>query len=101
MIGKTIEVPSSKSTRLKVLRFIDRKCRFESYVFEGSVHSEVVIAGFDEFAKKLNKKTIVLIDNAPTHTSHVFLNNVEDWERQNLFIQNMPTYSPELNTIEL
>ena len=100
-IGETLEVPSSRSKRLNVLGFIDRKCRFESYVFEGSINSEVVIACFDKFAKKLDKKTIVLIDNAPTHTSHAFLDNIEYWESQNLFIQNIPAYSPELNKIEI
>lgn len=100
-IGKTIELPSSKSSRLNVLGFIDRDCRFESYVFEGSVNSEVVIACFNEFSKKLTKKTVVLIDNASMHTSHAFLKNIDQWEAQNLFIQNIPAYSPELNKIEI
>ncbi len=100
-IGKTIEIPSSKSRRLNVLGFVDRECRFESYVFEGSVNSDVVISCFNEFSKKLNKKTVVLIDNAPTHTSNAFLDNIDNWEKQNLFIQNIPAYSPELNKIEI
>ena len=100
-IGKTIEIPSSKSRRLNVLGFVDRECRFESYVFEGSVNSDVVISCFNEFSKKLNKKTVVLIDNAPTHTSNAFLDNIDSWEKQNLFIQNIPAYSPELNKIEI
>ncbi len=100
-LGKTIEVPSSKSRRLNVLGFVDRECHFESYVFEGSVNSDVVISCFNEFSKNLNKKTVVLIDNAPTHTSNAFLDNIDNWEKQNLFIQNIPAYSPELNKIEI
>ncbi len=100
-VGEQIEVPSSKSQRLNVLGFIDRDCQFESYVFEGSVTSEVVIACFDKFAEKLTKKTFVLIDNAPMHTSKAFLENIEKWGAQNLFIQNIPPYSPELNKIEI
>ena len=100
-IGKTIEMPSSKSRRLNVLGFISRDCHFESHVFEGSIDSNLVIGCFNEFAKKLNKKTLVLIDNAPTHTSRAFLNNIGQWEESNLFIQNIPTYSPELNKIEI
>lgn len=100
-IGKTIEIPSSKSNRLNVLGFIDRQCRFESYVFEGSVNSDVVVACFNVFAKKLDKKTVVVIDNASMHTSHAFLDNIDRWEEQNLFIQNIPPYSPELNKIEI
>jgi len=100
-IGEQIEVPSSKSKRLNVLGFIDRDCHFESYVFEGSITSEVVIACFDAFAENLTKKTVVLIDNASIHTSHVFLENIAKWETKNLFIQNIPPYSPELNKIEI
>lgn len=100
-VGEQIEVPSSKSKRLNVLGFIDRDCHFESYVFEGTVTSDVVIACFDKFAEKLTKKTVVLIDNASMHTSNAFLENIEKWEAQNLFIQNIPAYSPELNKIEI
>ena len=100
-IGEQIEVPSSKSKRLNVLGFIDRDCHFESYVFEGSVTSEVVITCFDKFAENITQKTVVLIDNASMHTSKAFLANIEKWKAQYLFIQNIPPYSPELNKIEI
>ena len=98
---KQIEIPSSNSKRLNVLGFIDRECNFESYVFEGSVTSEVVIACFDAFTEKLTQKTVVLIDNAPMHTSKKFKENIEQWEKKGLFIHRIPTYSPELNKIEI
>jgi transposase len=100
-VGNQIEVPSSKSKRLNVLGFVDRQCRFDSYVFEGSVNAEVVIACFNQFVKKLTQKTVVLIDNASMHTCKAFQDNVAAWEKQNLFIQNIPAYSPELNKIEI
>ena len=100
-IGGTIEIPSSKGRRLNVLGFINRQCRFESYVFERSVNSDVVIACFDEFTKRLDKKTVVIIDNASMHTRHAFRDNIDRWEKQNFFIQNIPPYSPELNKIEI
>ena len=94
-------MPSSKNKRLNVLGFIDRHCHFESHVFEGSITSDVVIACFDKFAEKITEKTVVLIDNASMHTSNAFLENIEKWEAQNLFIHNIPPYSPELNKIEI
>jgi transposase len=100
-VGNQIEVPSSKSKRLNVLGFIDRECHFESYVFEGSVTTEVVVACFDKFVEKITKKTVVLIDNASMHTSNGFKENIEKWEAQGLIIQNIPAYSPELNKIEI
>jgi transposase len=100
-VGEHIEIPSSKSKRLNVLGFIDRSCNFESFVFEGSVTSEVVVACFDQFAQKITKKTAVVIDNASMHTCNNFRKNIEKWEKQGLFIQNIPAYSPELNKIEI
>ena len=100
-VGEHIEIPSSKSKRLNVLGFIDRNCKFESFVFEGSVTSEVVVACFNQFVQKINKKTVVVIDNASMHTCENFRKNIEKWEQQGLFIQNIPPYSPELNKIEI
>lgn len=100
-VGKTIEVPSSRSKRLNVLGFLDSQCDFESYVFERSITSDVVIACFDSFVKRLTKKTVVLIDNASMHTSNAFESKIADWELQGLNIQNIPAYSPELNKIEI
>ena len=33
--------------------------------------------------------------------SKAFLGNIDNWEKQNLFIQNIPAYSPGLNKIEI
>ncbi len=100
--GETLELPSSKSKRLNVLGFMEYQCnRFESYVVEGSVTSDVVIACIDDFATKMTKKSILLIDNAPTHTSKAFLGSLEQWEEKGLIILNIPPYSPELNKIEI
>ena len=99
--GETIEVPSSKSKRLNVLGFIDRDSNFESFVFEGSVNTAVVVACFDQFAKNIRGKTVVIIDNAPTHTSKEFLSNIERWDKLGLVIVPIAPYSPELNIIEI
>jgi len=100
-INETIEVPSSRSKRLNVLGFMGRNCDFESYIVENSVTSDLVVACFDDFVKKINKKTIVVIDNASIHTSNIFLENVDKWAEMGLIIKNIPPYSPELNKIEI
>lgn len=71
--GRYIEVPCSHSQNLNVLGFINHDCQFQSDVFDKTINTDVVIACFDEFAKTIDKPTYVLIDNAPTHTSDLFL----------------------------
>ena len=99
--GETIEIPSSNSKRLNVLGFVNRDCRFDSFVFEGSVNTSVVVACIDEFAKQIKKPTTLIIDNASTHTSNEFNENLERWKEKNLSIYRIPPYSPELNIIEI
>ncbi|HFD31703.1 MAG TPA: IS630 family transposase [Gammaproteobacteria bacterium] len=100
-ISETIKVPSSHSKRLNVLGFISHACVFDAYVVEGSITSDVVIACIDNYVKTLTLDTVLIIDNAPIHTSSAFLENVEKWERKGLTILNIPAYSPELNKIEI
>jgi transposase len=99
--GTTIEVPSSKSSRLNVLGFVNRQCDFHSVVFEGSVTSSVVIACIDHFVEAIKKPTTLVIDNASVHTSHEFKDHIDQWAQQGLTILYLPPYSPELNIIEI
>ena len=99
--GERIEVPSSSSKRLNVLGFISRDCKFTSFVFEESINTSCVVATFDKFSLDLDKKTVVLIDNASMHTSREFVKNIEKWEKRGMFIMYNAPYSPELNIIEV
>lgn len=102
-IGEHIEVPSSRSKTLNVLGFMDRNCEFDSFVFTGSITADVVIACFDEFSKKcdINKPTIVIVDNAPTHTCYKFDKKSIEWCAKGLVVVPISKYSPELNVIEI
>lgn len=102
LIGEHIEIPKAKSKRLNVLGFLNAKDnQLESFCFECIVDTRVVVRCFNEFSKKVSKKTIILIDNASIHTSDEFLENIEGWEKNGLFIKYLPSYSPELNLIEI
>ncbi|MCP3940641.1 MAG: IS630 family transposase [Desulfobacteraceae bacterium] len=99
---ENIEVPASRSPRLSVLGFLNTATgEFHSFTFEGSINSDIVVACFDWFSDIISKKTIVIMDNSPTHTSDLFAENIEIWEEKGLFIMNIPPYSPELNLIEI
>lgn len=100
-LGETLEVPSSKSKQLNVLGFLNRECSFTPIVVEGSVTSAVVVASIDHFIKTLQRSTVLIIDNAPVHTSNEFKENLERWEEQGLTIVPIAPYSPELNIIEI
>lgn len=100
-IGEHIEVPSSRSRNINVLAFIDRSSACESFVFTGSVNTDVVIVAFDAFCETINKPTVVLVDNAPTHTSDKFDKKTIEWCKKGLVVVPISRYSPELNIAEI
>jgi transposase len=101
-IKQAIEVACSKSKRLNVLGFMNKKCDFQSMIFEGSITSSIVVHCIDMFASSLkNRPTYLVIDNASIHTSGEFNENLERWKELGLNIVRLAPYSPELNLIEI
>jgi hypothetical protein len=102
ILGKKIEpVWPFLDGLINVLGFMNRKNDLHPFIFEQSVHTEVVIACFDEFSKTLKKKTVVVMDNASVHISEEFEECLPQWKKQGLIIKYLTTYSPELNLIEI
>ena len=100
--GERIEIPVSKGKSQNVLGFMWHRCqRFESFVFEGTVDSNVVIECFDIIVRGMEKETVIVLDNAPIHHSQEFEEKIEEWEKLGLKIYFLPTYCPSLNKIEV
>ena len=64
------------------------------------IDADVVIAVFNLFVEQITKDTIVVVDNAPTHTSKKFKEQMNIWKEKGLLIFFLPPYSPQLNPIE-
>jgi transposase len=60
-----------------------------------------VVGCIDQCSEQLDKKAYVLIDNAPMHRSKAFVRPIPKWVKKGLIIKYLPTYSPELNMIEI
>jgi hypothetical protein len=96
-----ILLPAAKGKRLSVFGLMTPDCKLWSWMIEGSINSDMVIAIFDDFASQITKKTVVVIDNAPIHRSDKFMAKIAQWKEQDLLIYFLPPYSPELNLIEI
>lgn len=99
--GDEIIVKTQRSKRLNALGFLNRKNDLEVYLFECSINSDVVIACIDKFCEKLEKTTVLVIDNSSIHTSNMMLDKQKEWSEKGLTLFFLPTYSPELNIIEI
>lgn len=101
-IGETLALPqSSHNQRLNVLGFLKRDNSLVPYLIDGAVDTAVVVACMDQFSEQIDKKSYVLIDNAPVHRSKEFIRQIPKWVKKGLIIKYLPSYSPELNLIEI
>jgi transposase len=97
-----ILLPSSKGKFINVAGFFSKSNQFISYQFDTTINAEKLVMIFDDFALKIKKKTVVILDNAPIHKSKRFNAQIQRWRDENdLFLFFLPPYSPELNRIEI
>ena len=100
-IGETEAIPSMRSRQLNILGFMQRQGVLESYVSTQSITSDVVIACIETFFSRVDKATVIVMDQAPIHTSYAMQDKREEWKANDIYIFELPTYSPELNQIEI
>ena len=99
--GDKIEIKSQRSKRLNVLGFLSRQNELEVYTFECSINSDVIVACIDKFCKKITNKTVLVMDNSSVHQNNYLWNKESEWAEKGLEIFFLPTYSPQLNIIEI
>jgi hypothetical protein len=100
-VGETLEVPSAHSPRLNVLGFLNLRGAFFSLLVEGSVDADVARRALDAYCAQMEKPTLLVLDNAPAHSSAAFQAEIPRWEAEGLYLLFLPPYCPELNLIEL
>jgi transposase len=81
-IGAASEVPTaSHSRRLNGLGFLKRHNDRYPYMIEGSVDTSVIIECVEQLSAHLDKRSYVLLDNAPMHRSKAFMQQMPKWVR--------------------
>ena len=101
---------SPKGERIKIFPQRDKKINLFgvfradnfciTYESAENINSEFLIRVIDDFSRYINKPTVLVLDNAPTHRSEKFLAAVEKWMEKDLYIFFLPRYSPHLNLAE-
>lgn len=98
-VGTTQIIASSQGGNSSVMGIISRKGNFEYQLTTQAPKAQDVIDFIDQL--KINKKTIIVMDQAPTHTANAFKERIKIWKEKGLYIQFLPKASPELNIIEM
>lgn len=100
-IGEYLPIDSQRSPRLNVLGIMNRKNDLNTYVSTQTINSDVVISCIDTFFPVVDLPTFIVVDRASIHTSDAILDRLEEWQERGLTIFELPSYSPELNLIEI
>ena len=96
-----LAVKSQRSQQLNVLGLMNIYGALDSYIFTGGTTSEVVIDCIDAFSESCTKSTTIVMDQASIHTSKSIEDKLLEWEAKGINIFLLPTYSPQLNLIEI
>lgn len=71
-----------------------------TYESAGNINSEFLIKAIDDFCRYVDKPTALVMDNAPTHRSEMFVRQLEKWMEKDLYVFFLPGYWPHLNKAE-
>lgn len=61
----------------------------------------MVISCIDTFFSRVDKPTVIVVDQSYIHTSNAMLDKIEEWFERGITIFELPPYSPQLNLIEI
>jgi len=100
--GETLRLPANVSGRTNVIGFLNRNNEAYFHTVDGSVtHKEIMEAmNVSVRLRSPEKLTIVVMDNASVHRKAVEEASGE-WLGFRVWTWFLPTYSPELNPIEI
>jgi transposase len=100
--GDPILLPSKHGKRMNVFGLMSSSNELHAYTQEkGSIKSDFVIQSINDFVmtKSTKGRSVIVLDNARIH-SKAFNAKIIEWEKENVLIFFLPTYSPHLNLIE-
>lgn len=81
--------------------FISRKNEFFYKTTLNTINTDFVLEQIEIFSWKINKPTVIVIDNASVHKNKKMSQQIPFWNDRGLYIFYLPTYSPKLNIAEI
>ena len=87
-IGTTQAIPSTQGGNSSVMGLISRKGGFRYELRNKAPKAQDIIDFIDQMEVK--KKTIIVMDQAPTHTAKLFKERIKSWKEKNLYVQCLP-----------
>ena len=93
-------VPVENGYKINIWGLISRRNQTHWATTEQNIDARFVFAQLEDLSLRLQKPTVVVLDNASMHTAQLIKNQLSFWEKRGLYIFYLPPYSPHLNIAE-
>ena len=97
---ENISIPVQRGKGINCFGLLSRTMQFHYQLSETNMTANDILTFIDEISLKINKYTVLVLDNARVHTAKVIQKRLKIWQQRGLFIFYLPPYSPQLNIIE-
>lgn len=98
--SEDVFIASEKSARLNIFGMITRRNQYKGFTTTQSIDADKIVEYLDIMSLHIEKKTVVVLDNASVHRGSKVKELRKVWENRGLFLFFLPPYSPELNPAE-
>lgn len=99
--GRQTGILADNKRVLNVFALLSLDQKLCSYPTPKTIDSTFILRALDDFCSTIKQPTVVVLDQAPWHTSAKIQSRVADWQSKNLYLFYLPKYSPHLNAIEI
>ena len=95
-----VGMPTSKEGKINCFGMISRSNHFVWSTTTKAIDSQFIIEQIDSFSFRINKPTVVVLDNAKPHRAASIKERLAIWQSRGLHLFYLPVYSPQLNLAE-
>lgn len=93
-------IPAQHGKQLNCFGILSRDNEFFSKTSTSPINTDFILSFLEEFSFKIQKQTVIILDNARIHTAQKIKERISHWQKRGLYIFYLPPYSPHLNIIE-
>ncbi len=98
--GERVEIFPQRDKKVNLFGIFRPDNFCVTYESRANINSQFLINAIDDFCRYVDKPTVLVLDNAPTHRSGLFIAQLEQWMKKELYVFFLPRYSPHLNKAE-
>ncbi len=98
--GEEVFMPTGEGGGLNCFALLKRNNQCLIETTEQNINSQFIFERLETMSTKLKKLTVIVLDNARTHTSKIIKERIKVWQHRGLYIFYLPRYSPHLNIVE-